>query len=85
MTLLAFVHSLLAFIAFWGKSSPQFFFAEWLQVADLNLAIPIEGVGHYPGSLHSDYRLEPAGPDLCRGIPGDGLGLGPVLRHDGAV
>jgi len=42
MTLLAFVHSLLAFIAFWGKSSPQFFFAEWLQVADLNLAIPIE-------------------------------------------
>jgi NAD(P)H-quinone oxidoreductase subunit 5 len=42
MTFLAFVHSVLAFIAFWGKSSPQFFFAEWLQVADLNLAIPIE-------------------------------------------
>jgi NAD(P)H-quinone oxidoreductase subunit 5 len=32
----------LAFIGFWGKSSPQFFFAEWLQVADLNLVIPIE-------------------------------------------
>jgi NAD(P)H-quinone oxidoreductase subunit 5 len=42
MTFLAFIHSLLAFMAFWGKSSPQFFFAEWLQVADLNLAIPIE-------------------------------------------
>ena len=42
MTFLAFTHSVLAFIAFWGKSSPQFFFAEWLQVADLNLVIPIE-------------------------------------------
>lgn len=42
MTLLAFMHSLLAFLAFWGKSSPQFFFAPWLQVADLNLTIPIE-------------------------------------------
>lgn len=42
MTLLAFAHSLLAFIAFWGKSSPQFFFVPWLQVADLNLTIPIE-------------------------------------------
>lgn len=42
MTLLAFVHSLLAFIAFWGKSSPQFFFVPWLQVADLDLTIPIE-------------------------------------------
>lgn len=42
MTLLAFSHSLLAFIGFWGKSSPQFFFAPWLQVADLNLTVPIE-------------------------------------------
>jgi NAD(P)H-quinone oxidoreductase subunit 5 len=42
MTLMAFTHSLLAFIAFWGKSSPQFFFAPWLQVADLNLIIPLE-------------------------------------------
>ncbi|HIK44476.1 MAG TPA: NAD(P)H-quinone oxidoreductase subunit F [Leptolyngbyaceae cyanobacterium M65_K2018_010] len=41
-TCLAFTHSLLAFLAFWGKSSPQFFFAPWLQVADLNLTIPIE-------------------------------------------
>jgi NAD(P)H-quinone oxidoreductase subunit 5 len=41
-TLLAFIHSLLAFISFWGKSSPQFFFAPWLQVADLNLIIPLE-------------------------------------------
>jgi NAD(P)H-quinone oxidoreductase subunit 5 len=42
MTFLAFIHSVLAFIGFWGKSSPQFFFAEWLHVADLNLVIPIE-------------------------------------------
>lgn len=41
-TFVAFTHSVLAFLAFWGKSSPQFFFAQWLQVADLNLAIPIE-------------------------------------------
>ncbi|HEY9763268.1 MAG TPA: NAD(P)H-quinone oxidoreductase subunit F [Trichocoleus sp.] len=41
-TLLAFGHSLLAFVSFWGKSSPQFFFAPWLQVADLDLTIPIE-------------------------------------------
>lgn len=41
-TFLAFVHSLLAFQALWGKSSDQFFFVPWLQVADLNLAIPIE-------------------------------------------
>lgn len=41
-TLMAFTHSLLAFLAFWGKSSPQFFFAPWLHVADLNLIIPIE-------------------------------------------
>ena len=42
MTLLAFAHSLLAFISFWGKSSPQFFFLPWLQVANLNLIIPME-------------------------------------------
>ncbi|MGF1569639.1 MAG: NAD(P)H-quinone oxidoreductase subunit F [Nodosilinea sp.] len=41
-TFLAFTHSFLAFISFWGKSSPQYFFAPWLQVADLNLTIPIE-------------------------------------------
>ncbi|HEY9735020.1 MAG TPA: NAD(P)H-quinone oxidoreductase subunit F [Trichocoleus sp.] len=41
-TMLAFAHSLLAFVAFWGKSSPQFSFVPWLQVADLNLTIPIE-------------------------------------------
>jgi NAD(P)H-quinone oxidoreductase subunit 5 len=39
---LAFLHSLAAFIAFWGKSSDQFFFVPWLQVADLNLIIPLE-------------------------------------------
>lgn len=42
MTCVAFIHGVLAFIAFWGKSSPQFFFAPWLQVADLNLIIPLE-------------------------------------------
>ncbi|PZV03451.1 MAG: NAD(P)H-quinone oxidoreductase subunit F [Leptolyngbya sp.] len=42
MTALALVHSLLAFLALWGKSSPQFFFASWLNVAGLNLAIPLE-------------------------------------------
>ncbi|MEM9506028.1 MAG: NAD(P)H-quinone oxidoreductase subunit F, partial [Cyanobacteria bacterium P01_E01_bin.43] len=41
-TLMAFVHSLLAFNALWGKSSDQFFFVPWLQVADLNLTIPLE-------------------------------------------
>ncbi len=41
-TALALTHSLLAFLSFWGKSSPQFFFAPWLQVADLNLIIPLE-------------------------------------------
>jgi NAD(P)H-quinone oxidoreductase subunit 5 len=41
-TALALVHSLLAFLAFWGKSSPQFFFAPWLDVAGLNLTIPLE-------------------------------------------
>ncbi|NJL49425.1 MAG: NAD(P)H-quinone oxidoreductase subunit F [Leptolyngbyaceae cyanobacterium SM2_5_2] len=41
-TFIAFTHSLLAFIAFWGKSSPQFFFAPWLHVANLDLTIPIE-------------------------------------------
>lgn len=41
-TVVAFVHSLLAFQSLWGKSSPQFFFVPWLQVADLNLTIPIE-------------------------------------------
>ncbi|MGF1517355.1 MAG: NAD(P)H-quinone oxidoreductase subunit F [Nodosilinea sp.] len=42
MTALALVHSVLAFLAFWGKSSPQFFFAPWLQVSGLNLTIPLE-------------------------------------------
>ncbi|WP_008317793.1 NAD(P)H-quinone oxidoreductase subunit F [Leptolyngbya sp. PCC 6406] len=42
-TLMAFIHSLLAFHALWNRhSSPQFFFAPWLQVADLNLTIPLE-------------------------------------------
>ncbi|MEM6437174.1 MAG: NAD(P)H-quinone oxidoreductase subunit F [Cyanobacteria bacterium P01_D01_bin.115] len=41
-TLMAFIHSLLAFNALWGKSSDQFFFVPWLQVADLNLTIPLE-------------------------------------------
>jgi NAD(P)H-quinone oxidoreductase subunit 5 len=41
-TALALGHSLLAFLAFWGKSSPQFFFAPWLQVAGLDLTIPLE-------------------------------------------
>ncbi|MEB3291489.1 MAG: NAD(P)H-quinone oxidoreductase subunit F [Leptolyngbya sp.] len=42
MTALALAHSLLAFLAFWGKSSPQFFFAPWLNVAGLDLTIPLE-------------------------------------------
>ena len=41
-TAFALGHSLLAFLAFWGKSSPQFFFAPWLDVAGLNLTIPLE-------------------------------------------
>ncbi len=41
-TAFALVHSLLAFLAFWGKSSPQFFFAPWLNVAGLDLTIPLE-------------------------------------------
>jgi NAD(P)H-quinone oxidoreductase subunit 5 len=41
-TALALTHSLLAFWAFWGKSSPQFFFAPWLNVAGLDLTIPLE-------------------------------------------
>ncbi|MBW4481882.1 MAG: NAD(P)H-quinone oxidoreductase subunit F [Tildeniella torsiva UHER 1998/13D] len=41
-TAFALGHSLLAFLAFWGKSSPQFFFAPWLEVAGLNLTIPLE-------------------------------------------
>jgi NAD(P)H-quinone oxidoreductase subunit 5 len=41
-TTLALIHSLLAFAAFWGKSSPQFFFAPWLQVSGLDLTIPLE-------------------------------------------
>lgn len=39
---LAFIHSLTAFFALWGKSSDQFFFVPWLKVADLNLIIPLE-------------------------------------------
>lgn len=40
---MALIHSLLAFNALWNRhSSPQFFFAPWLQVADLNLNIPLE-------------------------------------------
>jgi hypothetical protein len=73
----------LAFIAFWGKSSPQFFFAEWLQVADLNLVIPIEASAITLGACVLITGLEFAGPNLCRGLPGNGLGLGPFLRHDG--
>lgn len=42
MTLMALIHSLWAFNALWGKSSDQFFFVPWLQVADFNLIIPIE-------------------------------------------
>ena len=42
MTALALLHSLLAFLAFWGQSSPQFFFAPWLNVAGLELTIPLE-------------------------------------------
>lgn len=41
-TLMALIHSLLAFHALWGNSSDQFFFVPWLQVADLNLIIPLE-------------------------------------------
>ena len=85
MTLLAFVHSLLAFIAFWGKSSPQFFFAEWLQVADLNLAIPIEASAITLGACILITGLNLLAQIYAVGYPGDGLGLGPVLRHDGAV
>ncbi|MBE7380288.1 MAG: NAD(P)H-quinone oxidoreductase subunit F [Leptolyngbya sp. SIO1E4] len=42
MTLMALVHSLLAFYALWGKASDQFFFVPWLQVAGFNLTIPLE-------------------------------------------
>lgn len=41
-TFMAFVHSLWAFQALWGKSSDQFFFVPWLRVAELNLTIPLE-------------------------------------------
>ena len=41
-TLIAFIHSVWAFWALWGKSSDQFFFVPWLQVADFNLTIPLE-------------------------------------------
>jgi NAD(P)H-quinone oxidoreductase subunit 5 len=42
-TFMALVHALLAFNGLWTRhSSPQFFFAPWLQVADLNLTIPLE-------------------------------------------
>jgi len=41
-TFFAFTHSIAAFLALWGKSSDQFFFVPWLQVADLNLIIPLE-------------------------------------------
>jgi NAD(P)H-quinone oxidoreductase subunit 5 len=41
-TFLAFIHSVSAFIAFWGNSSDQFFFVPWLRVAELNLTIPVE-------------------------------------------
>ena len=42
-TLMALIHSLLAFQALWSsRSSDQFFFIPWLQVADLNLIIPLE-------------------------------------------
>lgn len=41
-TFFAFLHSIASFTALWGNSSDQFFFVPWLQVADLNLAIPLE-------------------------------------------
>ena len=41
-TFFALMHSIAAFLALWGKSSDQFFFVPWLQVADLNLIIPLE-------------------------------------------
>ena len=41
-TALALAHSLSAFLGLWGKSSPQFFFASWLQAPGLDLAIPLE-------------------------------------------
>jgi NAD(P)H-quinone oxidoreductase subunit 5 len=41
MTFLAFLHGLLALIAIWGKPSQALYFP-WLQVADLNLTLPIE-------------------------------------------
>jgi len=41
-TFLAFLHSVGAFVAFWGNSSDQFFFVPWLRVADLDLTIPFE-------------------------------------------
>mgnify|MGYP001803460766 CR=1 FL=1 len=42
-TLMALIHSVLAFEALWNRhSSPQFFFAPWLEAADLNLTVPLE-------------------------------------------
>ncbi len=42
MTLMAFIHSVWAFVSLLDKPSEQFFFVPWLQVADLNLTIPLE-------------------------------------------
>ena len=42
MTFFAFIHSVWAFVGLWGKSSDQFFFVPWLNVADFNLIIPLE-------------------------------------------
>jgi NAD(P)H-quinone oxidoreductase subunit 5 len=41
MTLCSFVHGVLALIAIWGKPAQQLFFP-WLQVANLNLTLPLE-------------------------------------------
>jgi len=41
MTVVALTHSSLAFVAMWHQP-PQFLQLSWLQVADLNLTLPLE-------------------------------------------
>jgi NAD(P)H-quinone oxidoreductase subunit 5 len=41
MTLFSFIHGVVALIAVWGQPSRQLFFP-WLQVANLNLTLPLE-------------------------------------------
>jgi NAD(P)H-quinone oxidoreductase subunit 5 len=41
MTLFSFIHGVVALIAVWGQPSRQLFFS-WLQVANLNLTLPLE-------------------------------------------